>query len=190
MFGLDQINSFLTLYLAVGPCGAMFSVDHWRRTRRAGKPSLISSSTTACIATRLIQVHLCIVYLFAGLGKLLGEAWWNGTALWGAFASYEYQTIDMTFLAHASWLVNLMTLTALAWEVSYAFLVWPRLTRPILVLMSIPVHLGIGLCMGMMTFGLIMIYANLSFVSPAFTRRVVAGVWRKSPPQVTANARG
>ncbi len=120
----------------------------------------------ATISTRLIQLQLCVVYLFAGLGKLQGPAWWDGTAIWGAVASYEYQTIDLTFLASWPWLVNLITLVTLAWECSYAFLIWPRLTRPVWMLMAVAVHLGIGVCMGMMTFGLIMIIANLSFVQP------------------------
>ncbi len=180
LFGLDQINAFLTLYLALGPSGALYSVDHWRRLRRNDKCGPVEPSTLANVATRLMQIHLCVVYLFAGLGKMLGEAWWDGTALWGAFASYEYQTIDMTFLAHAPWLVNLMTHLSLGWEFSYAFLVWPRLTRPFYVLMSVPVHLGIGLCMGMMTFGLIMIIANMSFVAPSIVRQVMVRLGRGS----------
>ena len=34
-------------------------------------------------------------------------------------------------------------------------------------------HLFIGTAMGMMTFGLVMIYANLAFVSPEFMRRMI-----------------
>ena len=32
-FGLDQINGFLCLYLAIGNCGASFSVDRWLANR-------------------------------------------------------------------------------------------------------------------------------------------------------------
>ncbi len=126
--------------------------------------------TISNIAIRLIQVHMCLVYLFAGLGKLQGDSWWNGEAIWGAIASYEYQTLDLTWIAGHMWLVNVLTLITLAWEVSYAFLIWPRLTRPIYLLIAVVVHLGIGLAMGMLTFGLIMIYGNLAFVRPEFLR--------------------
>lgn len=193
LFGLDQINSFLTLYLAVGPSGAMYSFDAWRRNRQLDKAgqgvtnsqtgkllsaiSVDSESTMANVAIRLMQVHLCVVYLFAGLGKLQGDMWWDGTAIWGAFASYEYQTIDMTFMVHFPWLVNLITLLSLAWEVSYAFLVWPKLTRPIFLALAVLVHLGIGMCMGMITFGIIMIVANMAFLQPAWIRGLVARVF-------------
>lgn len=160
LFGLDQINAFVTLYLAVSHCGARFSID-----AKLGRGRGVASVNNT-IATRLIQIHLCIVYLFAGLGKLQGTTWWNGEAIWGTLASYEYQTMDLTFLADHLWLVNIVTYVAVFWEISYAFWVWPKLTRPIYLFLAAVVHLGIGLSMGMMTFGLIMLYANLAFISP------------------------
>jgi sulfite exporter TauE/SafE len=161
-FGLDQINSLLATYLAVGPSGDWLGVDQWRRQRQ-GRGE-VRTSVLANIAIRLIQVHVSVIYLFAGLGKLQGESWWNGQAIWYAVANLEYQTLDLTWLADHMWLVNLMTWGAVAWETSYPFLVWPRLTRPLMLAGAVLVHLGIGLAMGMMTFGLAMIIANLAFV--------------------------
>ncbi len=37
-------------------------------------------------------------------------------------------------------------------------------------------HLGIAVCMGMITFGLITIVANMAFVSPRLTRGIVGRV--------------
>ena len=164
LFGLDQINAFLTLYLAVGNCGSRFSIDQWAKR---GKGRGVDSVNNT-IATRLIQIHICLVYLFAGLGKLQGTTWWNGEAIWGTIASYEYQTLDLTWLSDHMWLVNLLTYVAVAWEVSYPFLIWPKLTRPIYLTLAVLVHLGIGFTMGMMTFGLIMLYGNLAFVPPVW----------------------
>ncbi len=166
LFGLDQINAFLTLYLAIGNCGAYFSIDSKFRSAKEQGRGLVSDSAINTISTRLIQIHLCIVYLFAGLGKVQGTTWWNGQAVWGTLASYEYQTLDLTWLCDYMWLVNLLTYLTVAWEVSYAFLVWPKMTRPIVLAMGVIVHLAIGLGMGMLTFGLIMLYANVAFVKP------------------------
>ncbi len=175
MFGLDQINCFLALYLAISPCGALYSLDSFLAQKGEGANTNreIPNSVMVTLATRLIQLHLCVVYLFAGMGKLQGPAWWDGTAIWGAIASHEYQTIDLTFLSHWPLLINVITLAALAWECSYPFMVWPRLTRPIWLLMAVAVHLGIGLFMGMMTFGIIMVVANLAFIEPAHTSRFI-----------------
>jgi hypothetical protein len=173
LFGLDQINGFLALYLAVGPSGEVYSLDAWFRRRR-GRGEGVNESVMANIAIRLVQCHMCVVYLFAGLGKLLGPSWWAGTALWGAFANLEYQTLDMTWLAAYPLLVNIITQTILVWEITYIALVWPRLTRPLVLALAVPLHLGIAVCMGMITFGLIMLVGNMAFISPALVRRAVS----------------
>ena len=123
---------------------------------------------------------MCIVYLFAAIGKLQGETWFTGEAIWRAFASHEYQTIDMTWLADHMWLVAMITLASLAWELAYPALIWPRLSRPLMMAIAVLVHLGIGLCMGMLTFGLIMIVGNLAFVDP----KSLSGWLRLSKNQV------
>jgi hypothetical protein len=209
LFGLDDINAMLAMYLMVGPAGAAYSLDSWlahRRSRsgegRGGQGiansgsqappknsppsqggvgggsslewrSTRASSITANIAIRLMQIHLCIIYLFSGLGKAMGDTWWDGSAMWLAVANYEYQSIDLTWLAGYPELLSLLAHVTVAWELSYPALVWPRLTRPLVVAMSVPIHLGIALFLGMMTFGLAMMIANLAFVSPRVVRAVM-----------------
>lgn len=177
LFGLDQINVMLAMYLMIGPCGASYSLDRLLAARRAGKrvgelpPA--PPSVAGNVAIRLIQCHMCVIYLFAGLSKLAGESWWDGSALWLSFANLEYQSLDMTWLSDWPRAVSLLTHISIAWEVSYIALVWPRLTRPIVVALAIPLHLGIAFCLGMMTFGLIMLVGNLAFVSPTLVRALL-----------------
>ncbi|MCA9188020.1 MAG: hypothetical protein KDA99_20470, partial [Planctomycetales bacterium] len=129
--------------------------------------------------------HMCIIYFFAGIGKLQGDFWWDGTALWYALANYEYQSWDMTWTAHTPWLIDLLTHITIAWEISYPALVWPRWTRPVVVALSVPLHLGIALCMGMITFGLIMLVGNMAFISPRLIRNCVDGTVGRWTGQVT-----
>ncbi len=173
LFGLDQINVMLAMYLAVGPCGDAFSLDRWLKQRRAGAPLPARPSWTANLAIRLIQVHMCIIYLFAGTAKLTGPAWWDGTAMWMALGNMEYQSIDMTWLADWPRLINLMTHVTVYWEIFYCALIWPRLTRPVMLVLAVPLHMGIAICLGMVTFGLVMLIGNLAFVPP----QVVRAVW-------------
>jgi hypothetical protein len=172
LFGLDDINAMLAMYLMVGPSGACFSLDAWLARRRGRGGECARLCVSANIATRLMQVHMCVIYLFSALGKLMGATWWNGMAMWLAFGNYEYQSVDMTWLSAYPVLLSLLAHVTVAWELSYPALVWPRLTRPIVVALSIPLHLGIGVFLGMMTFGLAMIIGNLAFVSPWVIRSV------------------
>lgn len=165
VFGLDDTLGMLLVPLVIGPSGARLSIDGLlagMERGRGGEPSI-----RANVALRLLQVHLCVVYLFSGAGKLFGASWWEGTALWGAIANDRYRTLDLRGLAGHPLVVNALTLATLWWEVAYAALVWPRLTRRLCLAMAVLVHLGIGLAMGMMEFGLAMITANLAFVPAA-----------------------
>jgi hypothetical protein len=170
LFGLDQINIMLATYLAVGYSGGAFSLDRWLARRRVGAPLPVASSWTANLALRLLQIHMCVIYMFAGMGKLSGGAWWDGTAMWMAFGNREYQSLDMTWMADWPQLMNLMSHVTVFWELYYCALVWPRLTRPIMLLLAIPLHMGIAVCLGMTTFGLAMLIGNMAFVSPALIR--------------------
>ena len=186
LFGLDQINVMLAMYVMLGPSGARYSLDRWWQLRRAGKANAaVEPSVTANISLRLIQLHMCVIYLFAGLSKLMGPTWWEGTAMWGAIANLEYQSHDVLWLVRWPVLVNLMTHVTVAWEISYAALVWPRLTRPLVLLLAIPLHLGIAIYLGMVTFGIIMLVGNLAFVSPALVRACLE--WYGRDPATSAN---
>jgi hypothetical protein len=170
VFGLDKTNCMLALYLMLGPCGARYSIDRLWRLRR-GDNSDPADSTSASLAIRLLQIHLCIVYLFSGMAKLEGATWRLGTALWWSAANYEYQSIDLTWLANWPMLVAALTHVTVFWEMYYCALVWNRFTRPIALWLAVLIHGGIALFMGMITFGVAMIIANLAFVRPETVRR-------------------
>jgi len=89
LFGLDQINAFIAMYLVVGPAGAVWSVDRWLAARQANLDPP-APAVTANIAIRLLQLHMCVIYLFGGISKMRGDEWWDGTALWYGIANLEY----------------------------------------------------------------------------------------------------
>ena len=189
LFGMDQIVTYCAMYLAFTPCGAVFSVDAWLRKRRLDYGNFDENGTSrvdriqrwlfpgdvpsvsANVATRLLQLHLCVIYLFGGLAKARGQLWWDGTALWYAVGNYEYQSFDMTFLSNYPTFFTGLTHLTLMWEIFYCALVWSKFTRPIALAMAVAVHGGIAIFMGMATFGLMMIAANAIFLSPWLFRK-------------------
>jgi hypothetical protein len=171
LFGLDQVNVLLATYLAISPCGAVLSLDRYL-ARRRGAVLPANAHVMTTIATRLIQVQMCIVYLFGGISKMRGEQWWDGSAVWFAAANLEYQSVSLTWLVHQPWLIALLTHVTVFWETFYPVLIWPRLTRPIFLAMAVAVHGGIAIFLGMPTFGIAMLIGNLAFISPEFVEQL------------------
>ena len=186
LFGLDQVNAMLVIYLAVGPCGATFSVDRWLATRRSATIEPPRPHVATNIAVRLIQLHMCVIYLFGGIGKMRGELWWDGSASWFAIANLEYQSWDLTWLVRYPFFLALATHITVFWETFYPFLVWSRLTRPIALSVAVLVHGGIALFLGMPTFGIAMLIGNVAFIAPqtvAAIARTLGRVRKVSPAE-------
>jgi hypothetical protein len=201
LFGVDTMMTILLLYLAIGPSGAAYSIDNmirkwwvqakpgvvlgWYRFWRLPTPAAVAPaapvpdvpepSVSANVAIRLLQIHVCIIYLMAGLSKLLGQAWWSGGAIWMTIANYEFA--PMQFEAYMWFLRQLGSyqllydafntgggLFTLAFEIGYAFLIWRPRLRWVFLAGAILLHGGIGLLMGLKTFSLMMLVMNMAFL--------------------------
>lgn len=179
LFGLDQTVMMLVFGLIFSRCGSLFSVDAWLRDRIGRNRTLAGGlqwlfpqdepHPLNTFASRLIQIHLCIVYLFGGLGKMRGGPWWDGAAIWMAAASYEYQSVPLTWIGRYPVLCGLVSHVTIAFETFYCVAIWPLRSRVVFLLTAVAVHLGIAIFLGMITFGLMMIVANLIFVPATWT---------------------
>lgn len=186
-FGLDQINGFLALYLALSPCGRVASVDWILRRRREAKRALLrgqppvysqtAPSPWARLATRLIQIQLCVLYTYAGISKLKGDAWWDGNAIWMAAANLEYQSNSLIWMAWVRPLAEAVTHVTVLWECTFWATVWHPRIRPYTLWAGAMMHLGIGAFMGMWTFGLVMTFAYQSFTPPETVRAWGRWLW-------------
>ena len=65
-----------------------------------------------------------------------------------------------------SWVSDIATHMTVLWEMTFWMLVWRPAWRPIMLLIGVCMHLGIGVCLGMWTFGLIMMFTYISFIPP------------------------
>lgn len=183
-FGFDQILGMLCLYLSIGPSGAAVSVDSLIRRWWLSRKGLVDTPrkfASARVAMRLIQLHLCAIYFWAGFAKLKGPSWWTGEAMWRVIANEEYQTMDLTWMAWVPWLPFLIAHVTIAWEVFFIVLVWNPRFRPLMLFMGVLMHVGIGAFLGMWTFGLIMAFAYLAFSDPDLWRHRMSlfGRWMR-----------
>lgn len=181
-FGMDSMLLFISFYLMFSPCGWAYSLDRliarWRAIRRAGggheplgepAPAPLHWSTTTF--TRMIQVHMGIVYFCAGVSKLQGGTWWSGYATWMTMNTSEFALVDMRWLGTMPlWVWNSITTATsyatLAFEIGFVFLIWYPFWRPILLTFAVLLHAGIGFFMGLVAFGNIMLTGCMSFIPP------------------------
>lgn len=192
LYGFDQILTTWVFYLAItGASGRAVSIDRfldrYRRNRRdlahrpgpkgwtprSGAPP---ASIAANIAIRLIQLHLCMIYLFAGLSKLRGEPWWDGYAAAMILTTPEFSRFDLSWIAidHPA-LVSLATHATIVLELGYAALVWNRKIRPWVLIAVAAMHVGIDLTLSLTEFALTMLAANIAFVSGSWLRSLATG---------------
>ena len=145
IYGGDSVLSAALFLLMLAPCGEALSVDAWRN-RRPGLlegPALIPPWSL-----RLIQIQLCLIYLSAGLAKVQGDGWFQGTWWYGTSLHYFLNDTTMARWSYAEfpipfWLTMPMTYVLASWEVLFSFLVMNRRTRPWCLLFGVMVHLGI-----------------------------------------------
>jgi hypothetical protein len=218
LFGVDTMMNILLLYLMIGPSGAALSVDRllarwwarhrgavlarwrafWHRGEETGPlpaPALLGPpepSVGANFAIRLLQIHVCIVYVAAGLAKLLGPAWWNCIAVWKTLANFEFAPMQYeSYMMPLRWLCNHRVLWELVmtsanyftlfFEISYCFLIWRPSTRWLILTMAIILHGVIGVFMGLKTFSLMMLVMNMAFLSPQMVTRFL-GIFSRGKP--------
>jgi predicted DCC family thiol-disulfide oxidoreductase YuxK len=200
LFGFDQVLSALLLYLAAtGASGQALSLDRFvSRWKEARADAAVSRSArrkesplpplgpggsgvplptvSANLALRLIQIHLVLIYAMAGFAKLQGPSWWTGTALWKTMTTGEFVELDFTGLAAWPVLINVLTHSSLLIELLYPVLIWVKPLRPLMLAGALLLHAGIAVTNpGLGEFALIMLAANLAFVSGPWLRGLVTG---------------
>ena len=210
LFGQDTMQTILLMYLMIGPSGAALSVDALRARYRAARAALAAGGRSvpwaeailsgparnwlANFAVRLFQINFCFIYASSGLSKLKGTTWWDHSAPWLVFANPEFGLIRypafewllrqaMEFRVPVALFFGFATLFTLFLELGLPILVWTRL-RPVMVIMSVLLHFGIAVFMGLTVFGLYMFCLVLCYV-PARLIRERVGVTPGGGPRMT-----
>ena len=167
-YGADNFGNIFLFYLIWIPSGAALSMD-----RLAGRAPE-GPTWEARLALRVIQLHLCMIYLTGGLMKASGEQWWDGDAMWRSLMLPEYRQHDFCWLADHPWVARLSGWMVIVVESGYSIFIWPRRTRRLWILATVGMHLGIALFMGLGVFGAIMIVFTVAAfgVSPEPSRGV------------------
>jgi uncharacterized membrane protein YphA (DoxX/SURF4 family) len=162
--GEDPVFRLVGFYLLLMPSGRAWSLDRllFRRTSNC-------CPLAPAWPLRLLQIHMSIIFIAAGLSKLGGDDWVDGIAL-----SYIARLDDTFgrfpvphFLFETPLLVRLMTWTVIALELVAPLLLWFRETRRWALLVIVLFHLANDYAMFLFLFHWIMLVGWSTFLTSA-----------------------
>ena len=110
---------------------------------------------------RFVQIHLCLVYFFAGFGKTLGTDWFDGNAIWFVINRFTPEFIGIANVLAEYPLIYKVLSFAVLIELLYPFLIFVLKIRNWMLSVILLLHVCIALLMKFYMFGAIMIVLNL-----------------------------
>ncbi|HEY0259779.1 MAG TPA: HTTM domain-containing protein [Lacisediminihabitans sp.] len=187
----DNALRIILFYFVFADMSAHWSLDARRRRRRAAKglrplrvvPEWFSNilHNGAIIA---VALQIFIIYVVAGLSKVKGSQWQDGTAV--------YYPLHLQSLTPWPWLsdlassnsilVNVVTYFAVFIQLFFPFLLLARWTRVIALVGIVGMHVGIGILMGLPLFSMAMMAADGIFIRDATYARIERYVGTRAIP--------
>lgn len=176
----DTLTRIFAFLLVFAPSGAMYAVGSHNKQDNAGGPPQIQ-----VWAQRLMQVQFTLVYIQTVLGKLEGDTWRNGTAVYFASRLEELYRLPVPILFDNIFTLKLLTWGALLIEASLASLMWSKPPLRYYVLgAGVVLHLGIEWSMNIPVFEWLMIFSYVLFVEPDHVEAAVARIKRAFTGQI------
>ena len=165
-YGADNFMTTALFYLMLSPLPDRYSFDHWVTKTKPKNPQALG------FWRRVLQVQLCFVYFIGGVGKLLGNGWWDGSNLWRALIRPPFNLVPPDLLIRFKYALPLLGISICLIEVSYSIFIWIKKTRLIWLVCILAMHVAIGLLMGLYLFALVMIVMNVAaFGVPCTSKR-------------------
>jgi hypothetical protein len=178
-YGMDNFATIGLFYLMISPLPDALSLDFQFRKLQLKDRQLLG------FCRRILQLHLCLIYFFGGLTKVIGPGWWNGTSIWRALTDPPFNMISPDLLVRGKYLLPATGIAVCVIEAGYPLFIWLRRTRLVWLVATIGMHVAIAMTMGMYLFSLVLIILNLAAFGPghAFAE------WPVRFPLLSARAR-
>lgn len=166
--GGNYFIRIMLIYLIFADISRRWSLDS-RRRRKKGLGETQTGTVLHNLALVLVVGQLCLVYLEAGLYKVQGSLWQDGTAIYYPVQSEAYGVFPWLadLLTFSSWAVVLVTYFTVIVQIAFPFLLFHRVTRRIALVSILAMHLGIAVVMGLPFFSGIMASADAVLVGGA-----------------------
>ena len=168
--GGNYFIRIMLIYMIFADISRRWSLDAKRRAVRGARVANTETQVGTVfhnLALCLIVAQLCIVYFEAGMYKVQGKLWQEGTAMYYPISSEAYGVLPWLseLLTTNTWMVVLLTYFTVIVQIAFPFLLFNRLTRRMALLAILGMHLGIAVVMGLPFFSGIMASADAVLVS-------------------------
>lgn len=185
--GGDKILMLMAIYLPFTDCGRRLSFDARQAARspsraeasqRASAAAAGTKAEFASVAHRLVTLthncavlgiaaQMCFVYGTAGLLKVQGSLWQNGTALAYVLNLRDFQVWPALshWISANTILVALASYAAVILQVGFPFAIFSQRLKYVVLLGLVGMHLGIAVLLGLPAFSAAMLLGDAIFVS-------------------------
>ncbi len=176
IYGAYEFSNIALFYCFVMPTGSALSIDSWLNPNK--KPHPLSNA----LSRRVLQWHMCIVYMFSGIEKATGRQWWNGEAIWRALIR-EDMPFNFSWLAFVPAIAMIACWFTLVVEIGYAVFIWMPATRKIWLALITLLHAGIAIFLGLWFFSATLLTMNYAAFYPFKESRLINDRSRLSMPR-------
>jgi hypothetical protein len=172
-----MLKPFL-LYALLAPTGRFGSFDAWRRGDRAAlaRPATWRGPGWP---VRLVQVHLCAMYLVAGWSRIDSPSWWEGEATFAGLSDLFYARFDVDWQPWKP-LLEAATYAAFALEALAPLLLWVPRVGSAWAILLLMLHAGLELTSNHGGWQILMGAALLTFLPAAWLSRLIPAP--RAPP--------
>jgi hypothetical protein len=175
----DSILRLTSFFLIFSPAGAIYSLDRYLAVKKGttrGPAKLVEPWTM-----RLLQIQVCLIYLYTFTWKIMGGMWLDGTALYYTSRLQEFWRFPMPYAFEHMWTIKLATWGTLVLEFALGALLWIKELRYPILIGGVFLHLGIDYTMNIPLFGQLMMCTYILFVDAADIDRAIGWAKRKLP---------
>jgi hypothetical protein len=167
----DTLTVLMLFYLMF--MNEYMNENHWTTNQKL-RTADITLTNFAFLAA---GIQVALVYFVAGVTKLKGEHWPDGTALYYVFSIDEYSCmLAKNYIATSGFLVHAGTYLALAVQLGFPVFVWFRKTRKFTLAAGCILHLLIALLVGLTDFGFVMPVMYLLFFTEEESKKILGRV--------------
>jgi len=168
----ETILCMLLLYLSLAPARNFTTL---LRTKATDDMHWLAN-----LSTRLIQVHLCGIYVMIATSKFAAPGWSTGDGLWYMLSDSQHRLVDLTSVISSNYALNALSHAWLYFELAFPVLVWNRTLRPLMLAISTFIWVATALVSGLVGYCFLMLVANIAFVSSDQIKRLARSA---NPPR-------